>query len=109
MPDISKCGGLSECRKIANMAEIYYVPFAPHNNSGPLSILADSHVCASVPNFLALEFHRFDDQAWERHLAVERSIVQDGHVVFTGQPGIGAELDEDYVRQYAKYDGELFQ
>ena len=43
MPDISKCGGLSECRKIANMAEIYYVPFAPHNNSGPLSTLADAH------------------------------------------------------------------
>ncbi len=109
MPDISKCGGLSESRKIANMAELYYVPFAPHNNSGPLSTLADAHVCASVPNFLALEFHRFDDDTWVRHLALERSIIQDGHVVFTGQPGIGAELDEEYVRQHAQYDGELFQ
>lgn len=109
MPDISKCGGLSECRKIANMAEIYYVPFAPHNNSGPLSTLADSHVCASVPNFLALEYHRFDDDTWDGHLALDQSIVQNGHVVFPDAPGVGAELDEEYVRQFARYDGELFQ
>jgi galactonate dehydratase len=109
MPDISKCGGLSESRKIANMAEIYYVPFAPHNNSGPLSTLADSHVCASVPNFLALEFHRFDDDTWDGHLALDGSIVEQGHVVFQDAPGIGAELDEDYVRQFTQTEGELFQ
>jgi len=52
MSGISKCGGLSEYRKIGNMAETYYIPFAPHNNS-------------SVPNFLALEFHRFNDPTWD--------------------------------------------
>ncbi|MFA6110481.1 MAG: mandelate racemase/muconate lactonizing enzyme family protein [Candidatus Latescibacterota bacterium] len=109
MPDISKCGGLSECRKIANLAEIYYVPFAPHNNSGPLSLLGDSHVCASVPNFLALEWHRFDDETWDSHLATESPIIERGHVVVPNRPGIGAELDEEYVRQFARYEGELFQ
>ncbi len=54
MPDIPKCGGLSECRKIANLAESYYIPFAPHNNSSALSTVGDAHVCASVPNFLYL-------------------------------------------------------
>ena len=52
MPDIPKCGGLSECRKIANMAEVYYVPLAPHNVCGPLGTMASAHVCASIPNFL---------------------------------------------------------
>jgi len=108
MPDLSKCGGLSEGRKIAHMAEIYYVPFAPHNNSGPLSTLADSHVCASVPNFLALEFHRFGDETWDGHLALDSSIVQDGHVVFQDAPGLGAELDEEYVQQFNSSGGALF-
>ncbi len=57
MPDIPKCGGLSECRKIANMAEIYYMPFAPHNVASPIGTMASAHVCATVPNFLVLEFH----------------------------------------------------
>jgi len=109
MPDISKCGGLSECRKIANMAEIYYIPFAPHNNSGPLSTLADSHVCASVPNFLALEFHRFDDETWNDILITDEPLIQDGHVVLPDKPGIGAELNEEFVREFAEYEGELFQ
>jgi galactonate dehydratase len=109
MPDISKCGGLSECRKIANLAEIYYVPFAPHNNSGALSILADSHVCASVPNFLALEWHRFDDADWDAVLQLDEPLIQQGHVVLPDRPGIGAELDEDVARQFAQGDGPLFE
>lgn len=104
MPDISKCGGLSECRKIANMAEIYYIPFAPHNNSSALSTVGDAHVCASVPNFLALEFHRFDDPTWDDVLATDTSVIQDGHVVLTEAPGLGVELNEDFLN--AQMDGE---
>ncbi len=104
MPDISKCGGLSECRKIANMAEIYYIPFAPHNNSSALSTVGDAHVCASVPNFLALEFHRFDDPDWDEVLAADASVIQDGHVVLTEAPGLGVELNEPFLA--AQMDGE---
>jgi galactonate dehydratase len=111
MPDISKCGGLSECRKIANMAEIYYVPFAPHNNSGPLSTLADAHTCASVPNFLALEYHRFRDEGMEKILLKDEPLIETGHVVLNERPGLGAELDEDYVRSMMAADdgGEMWR
>ncbi|MEE2658254.1 MAG: mandelate racemase/muconate lactonizing enzyme family protein [Candidatus Latescibacterota bacterium] len=98
MPDISKCGGLSECRKIANMAEIYYVPMAPHNNSGPLSTLADGHTCASIPNFLCLEYHRIRDEDMFEILNKEEPLIEQGHVVLSEAPGLGAELNEDYVR-----------
>jgi L-alanine-DL-glutamate epimerase-like enolase superfamily enzyme len=107
MPDISKCGGLSECRKIANMAEVYYIPFAPHNNSGALSTVADAHVCASVPNFLALEFHRFSDTDWEEQLESDGPVIQDGHVVLTEKPGLGVELNEDFLTSNLA-DGESF-
>ena len=105
MPDISKCGGLSECRKIANMAEMYYVPFAPHNNSSALSTVGDAHVCASVPNFLVLEYHRFDDPTWDDVLATDASVIQDGHVVMTEAPGLGVELNEDFLASQMP-DGE---
>ncbi|MCZ6676527.1 MAG: mandelate racemase/muconate lactonizing enzyme family protein [Candidatus Poribacteria bacterium] len=105
MPDISKCGGLSECRKIANMAEIYYIPFAPHNNSSALSTVGDAHVCASVPNFLALEFHRFHDPTWDNVLDSDEPVIQDGHVVLTEKPGLGVELNEEFLTSQLD-DGE---
>ena len=56
MPDLQKCGGLGEGQRIANLANIYYVPFAPHMVASYLGAMASAHVCASVPNFLILEW-----------------------------------------------------
>jgi L-alanine-DL-glutamate epimerase-like enolase superfamily enzyme len=100
MPDIPKCGGLSECRKIANMAEIYYIPFAPHNVSSPIGTLASAHVCATVPNFLVLEFHWFHRDYWTTIIKEKEDIIKDGFIHLTNRPGIGVELDEEVARQY---------
>ena len=109
MPDISKCGGLSECRKIANMAETYYIPFSPHNNSSALSTVGDAHVCASVPNFLALEFHRFHDPTWEHVIQSNHDVIQNGHVKLTEDPGLGVELNECYLKTMLEKDEPLWQ
>ena len=109
MPDISKCGGLSECRKIANMAESYYIPFAPHNNSSALSTVGDAHVCASVPNFLALEFHRFHDPTWNDVVLSDEPVIQDGHVVLHEKPGLGIELNEEYLQSMMEAGEPLWQ
>jgi galactonate dehydratase len=109
MPDISKCGGLSECRKIANLAELYYIPFAPHNNSSALSTVADAHVCASVPNFLVLEFHRYDDPTWNEVILSDQPAVQQGHVVLTEKPGLGVELNEEYLQSHLEKGESLWQ
>lgn len=100
MPDIPKCGGLSECRKIANLAEIYYMPFAPHNVSSPIGTLASAHVCATVPNFLILEFHWLHRDYWTTIIQEKTDIIRDGFIHLDGRPGIGVELDEDVGRQY---------
>lgn len=104
MPDIPKCGGLSECRKIANMAEIYYIPFAPHNVSSPIGTLASAHVCASVPNFLVLEFHWLHRDYWTTIIKEKEEIIKDGFITLSDRPGIGVELDEEVGRQY-QYPG----
>ena len=108
MPDIPKCGGLSECRKIANMAEVYYVPLAPHNVCGPLGTMASAHVCASIPNFLVLEWHWIDYPGWDQFAVGDRPVIQDGHVVLTERPGIGLEVDDDALRPYLRPGTQLF-
>ena len=56
MPDLQKAGGLGEGQRIANLANLYYVPFAPHMVASYLGAMAACHVCASVPNFMILEW-----------------------------------------------------
>jgi L-alanine-DL-glutamate epimerase-like enolase superfamily enzyme len=104
MPDIPKCGGLSECRKIANLAEIYYMPFAPHNVASPIGTMASSHVCATIPNFLIIEFHWLHRDYWTTITTDKTDIIQNGYIALTDKPGIGLELDEEVARQH-QYPG----
>ncbi len=100
MPDLPKCGGLSDGRKIANLAELYYIPFAPHNVSSPIGTMASAHVCASVPNFLVLEWHWNERPYWSTIIKEKEDIIKGGYIELTDRPGIGVELDEDVARQY---------
>ncbi len=104
MPDLPKCGGLSDGRKIANLAELYYIPFAPHNVSSPIGTMASAHVCASVPNFLVLEWHWNERPYWRTIIKEKEDIIKDGYIELTDRPGIGVELDEEVARQY-QYPG----
>jgi galactonate dehydratase len=101
MPDVPKCGGLAESKKIANYAEVFYVPFAPHLVSTPLGTMATCHVCAAIPNFLVLEWHALEErEAWDSYVVAPggaRSIVEDGHIRLPETSGVGVELDMDGV------------
>src|SRR5215212_9788886 len=108
MPDIPKCGGLSECRKIANMAEVYYVPLAPHNVCGPLGTMASAHVCATIPNFLVMEWHWIDYPGWDDLTLQDQPVIQNGHVVLTEKPGIGLEVNDEVARTYVRPGTEYF-
>jgi galactonate dehydratase len=91
MPDVTRCGGPSELRRIAAQAEIYNVPVAPHNPNGPLSTLASAHVCAAIPNFFRQEF-MFTDVPW-RDTVISRPLnIRDGHLILDETPGLGVEL-----------------
>ena len=113
MPDVPKCGGLSESRKIAQLAETYYIPFAPHLVSSPLGTMATAHVCASVPNFLVLEWHALEErEIWDSYVSLPggaKSIVENGHIRIPETPGIGVELNMDGVRKYAVQGYGVFE
>lgn len=93
MPDITRCGGISEMRKMANLAETYNVPIAPHNPNGPISTIASAHTMASVPNFFRQEF-MFTDVAWRDECLSHPLPVENGFFVLPERPGLGFDLDE---------------
>lgn len=106
-PDMAKAGGLMEGRRIADMADMYYIPLAPHNICGPIGTVHMTHVCAASPNFLALEFHHLDNELWNT-LTVERALITNGHMDVTTTPGLGVTLDEDVARQATQEDLGFF-
>jgi galactonate dehydratase len=99
MPDIQKVGGLSEARKVANLAQTYYVPFAPHCVVSPIGTMASAHVCASVPNFLVCEWHWINRLELWKDFVKEGEIISKGHVTVSDRPGIGVEMNEKAARQ----------
>ena len=99
MPDITRCGGISEMRKIASLAECYNVPIAPHNPNGPVSTIASAHVMAAIPNFFRQEF-MVQDTSW-RDTVMNRPLpVQDGYFELDDAPGLGFEFNEEELSRH---------
>jgi galactonate dehydratase len=94
MPDITRCGGPSEMKRMATMMEAYNVLLAPHNPNGPLSTLASAHVCASVPNFFRQEF-MFNDVPWRDKIIDEPINIENGKLILSDKPGLGVDLIEE--------------
>jgi galactonate dehydratase len=101
MPDITRCGGPSEMKRMATMMETYNVLLAPHNPNGPLSTLASAHVCASVPNFFRQEF-MFNDVPWRDEVISHPigEMIQNGHLKLSERPGLGVDLIEEEMEKH---------
>ncbi len=106
-PDLAKAGGLLEGRRIADLADMYYIPFSPHNICGPTGTVAASHVCAAVPNFQVLEFHHLDNDLWS-NLTVGEDLIRGGHLAVPTGPGLGVTLDEGIAREASVEDLGFF-
>jgi len=100
-PDIPKMGGLMEAKKVADHADTYYIPVAPHNVASPVGTVAAAHVCAAMSNFLVIEYHAHDVEWWGELVDGEMPITK-GFIPLTHQPGHGLTLNEDVARQHLK-------
>ena len=111
MPDLQKAGGLGEGQRIANLANLYYVPFAPHMVASFLGAMASCHVCASVPNFMILEwqiyFHK--DPMFKEIVTYDGEMTKNGFITLSEKPGIGVEINEEAMRKYAVKDVPFFE
>jgi len=98
-PDFQKVGGLAEAQKVANMAQTYYVPVAPHSVCSPIGQMATAHACAAFPNFLCQEWHWINFPDLWTHWVKEGQIIVDGYITPPDRPGIGVEMDEETAKK----------
>lgn len=95
-PDLCHAGGISECKKIAAMAEAYYVNVAPHNPQGPVATAAAAHLSMAIPNFHILEFVR--SEPYREQALTEPWVVEKGNLLVPDLPGLGVDLNVDRLQ-----------
>jgi len=109
-PDVNKCGGLGEMRKIAVLCDLYGVPIASHNISSPLGTVAGAHLSAAIPNFVAMEYHARDVPWWNDFVTrtgESGPILEDGYVDVPEGPGLGVEINRDLAAEHLTDGSEL--
>ncbi len=97
-PDLCWCGGLTEAKKIATMAETYYIPVAPHNCGGPVLHFASMHLAANLVNLQILETVRTHYLRDWQGLVTDVGAIQNGAFFPPERPGLGVELDPSIWR-----------
>jgi galactonate dehydratase len=100
MPDVTWTGGISELKKIATMAEAYYVPVSPHDASGPINVVAGAQVMITVPNFYRVETPRWDLSRYDPMIVTPLD-NSGGSLHLTDAPGHGVEMNVAYLREHA--------
>lgn len=101
-PDILTCGGISECKRISEMAGEHGVSMCIHEAESPIAALAAAHVATACDNFYALEFHAFDHPWWEDLVNCKKPIVDKGFITLDpNAPGLGIEsLNEKLIAKH---------
>jgi L-alanine-DL-glutamate epimerase-like enolase superfamily enzyme len=92
MLDIAWCGGLTEARNIAAMAEAWHLPVAPHDCTGPVVLTASTHLSVHAPNALIQETVRAFHYGWYAELVTNLPPVDRGYIRPPAGPGLGTEL-----------------
>ena len=101
MLDLSWCGGLSEGRKIAAMAEAWHLPVAPHDCTGPVVLAASTHLSLNAPNALVQESVRAFYRTWYGDLVTVLPPVKDGLISVPPGPGLGLDLHPDLDKRFS--------
>jgi L-alanine-DL-glutamate epimerase-like enolase superfamily enzyme len=99
-PDLRNTGGFLETKRIADLAETFYLPMAAHNTGSVVCTLATANWASTIRDFVASETV-VGKGGWMDEVVVHDGlIVQDGHIQPTDQPGLGLELNPDVVKAH---------
>jgi len=100
-PDVVNCGGLSQAKKIAALAEAHYISIAPHNPNGPVATITSAHLAASIPNFFVLEtVGSKADLDLFAELTDPPPIIEKGSLKLPEGPGLGISLKKDAFARF---------
>ena len=92
MLDVTWCGGISEAKKIATMAETYKLPIAPHDCTGPVTLMAGLHININAPNAFIQETVRAYNTSWYPKIVDRMPDIRDGYAYAPTEPGLGMAL-----------------
>jgi L-alanine-DL-glutamate epimerase-like enolase superfamily enzyme len=99
MFDTSWVGGISEARKIAAMAETHHLPVAPHDATGPVTLISGNHVVMNAPNGLIQEIVRSFYFTWYRDIVTEMPRIENGVMHPLTGPGLGTRLQPELLKR----------
>jgi galactonate dehydratase len=102
MPDVIRTGGISELRRIATMAEAFFVPVSPHDATGPITLIAGAQTMMATANFYRLEIAYAELEHYNRALTPPLD-VHDGYFHVSDRPGLGHDLNPEYEAQAVPY------
>ena len=94
-PDVCQAGGLTNCKKIAAMAESHYVQVVPHNPLSPVSTAACIQLAACIPNFALQEYPKGEHEPPKSEIVKSSLKLENGFLIIPDTPGIGVELADD--------------
>jgi len=97
MPDVTWTGGITELKKVATMAEAYYIPISPHDASGPINVVAGAHVMMTVPNFYRVETSHHDLTSYNKFIESPLD-NSNGELKLPPGPGLGIAMNVDFLR-----------
>ena len=96
-PDLSWVGGLTEGRKIASLADTYYLPVTCHDCIGPVALWAAVHLMLHIPNGLIMETVRGYLDGWYNDVVTDHIPTADGNIFVPNKPGVGTRLHDDFT------------
>jgi galactonate dehydratase len=99
-PDVGLAGGITQCRKIAAVAESFHAQVAAHNFFSPLLTAASVQLYASIPNTATLEYLEWEEQSPRNEQLVAPLQREGGYITVPDAPGLGVTLDEAMVERY---------
>jgi L-alanine-DL-glutamate epimerase-like enolase superfamily enzyme len=99
-PDIARAGGITECKKIAALAQTFHIHYAPHAWGGAVCIAATAHLVLTLPNFLLMEFDRVPNPLRDE-LLLQPLTFKDGFLYIPDRAGLGIEPDEKALKKFA--------
>ena len=99
MPDVAWCGGISEFRRIAALAETYYIPVSPHDALGPVAIGASFQLCMNITNLYRQECIHTWFSEFEK-IITPMFEIENGSIIPNGNPGIGFDFIPEGLEKY---------